>query len=575
MIKINKCLFCNSEYEYNEDSRWIDVSLPGRKRHRWLDTSKYCSAECMRKATQKKIEDSMESRYGVRNPYALESVKEKLKSISLAKYGVDNPSKSEEVKAKIKLVNLERYGAESTVSAGTSIRAKIEATNLDRYGSRSSLGCREVWEKTRANYDQEGANIHREATNLERYGVTNPFQSKEIQKKIRSTMISRYGVEYPGQSSELMKKSKSTRISRYGSYLSNKFKLAEYSREHLTNLDDWNPEYALNNLCNHDMKCIDINKVLSHFNCSYTYYCRYKSSLVPRGYERYRSQSQREVVDYIRSIYDGPIVCNDRSIISPYELDIVIPEFKVAFEYNGLFWHSDRYIDSEYHKMKTDLAESRGYHLYHIFDYEWYDKSAIWKSMISNSLRLSEKIYARKCILEEISSTDARDFCKRNHIQGYVESSIRYGLYYNGELVQVMTLGKPRYNKNYDLEIYRICSKLKTNVIGGVSRLLSQVVADYPGKSIISYGNRRWTSSFSNVYDRLGFNLIRVQGPSYWYIDSNCKRYSRVVCQKGKLARFLGDKYDPSKTEKENMIKAGYQIVTDSGQLVYVYDGGN
>jgi hypothetical protein len=59
---------------------------------------------------------------------------------------------------------------------------------------------------------------------------------------------------------------------------------------------------------------------------------------------------EKEVVLYIKSIYSGTIIENDRTLMVPnrkfnnwklnHELDIVLPDLKLAFEFNGTYWHN-------------------------------------------------------------------------------------------------------------------------------------------------------------------------------------------------------------------------------------------
>lgn len=53
--------------------------------------------------------------------------------------------------------------------------------------------------------------------------------------------------------------------------------------------------------------------------------------------------------------------------------------------------------------------------------------------------------------------------------------------------------------------------------------------------------------------------------PSYFYIKGY-NRYNRLEYQKHKLAKKL-ETFDPSKTEKENMLNNGFGIIYDCGTL--------
>ena len=127
--------------------------------------------------------------------------------------------------------------------------------------------------------------------------------------------------------------------------------------------------------------------------------------------------------------------------------------------------------------MKTDLCESSGIFLFHIFGYEWTNKKHIIESMIRNLLYKNEFIvYGRKTNIREVDSSSARVFLNQNHRQGYAPAPIRYGLYYEDELVSLMTFSKIRHTigESKDAngyELVRFCNKLNTSVIGGASKL--------------------------------------------------------------------------------------------------------
>ena len=194
----------------------------------------------------------------------------------------------------------------------------------------------------------------------------------------------------------------------------------------------------------------------------------------------------------------------------------------------------------------------------------------IWKSIIKSRLGLSTRIYARKCYIKEISSKESNEFLELNHLQGKCISKIKIGLFYENELVQVMTFSKPRMNKKYEYEIIRFASKRNHVVIGGASKLMKYFERTYKPKSIISYANRRWSMyNNSNVYLKMGFELSHISGLNYFYFKKNENRlYSRNKFQKHRLSKIL-DKYDDKLTETENMYNNNYRKIYDCGNLVF------
>lgn len=96
------------------------------------------------------------------------------------------------------------------------------------------------------------------------------------------------------------------------------------------------------------------------------------------------------------------IVENSKSIISPQELDIYLPDYKLAIEYNGLYWHSEQAgLDKNYHIDKTMTCEEKGIRLIHVFSDDWEFKKEIVKSRLRSILGFnSNRIGARKCTIK-------------------------------------------------------------------------------------------------------------------------------------------------------------------------------
>ena len=53
-----------------------------------------------------------------------------------------------------------------------------------------------------------------------------------------------------------------------------------------------------------------------------------------------RSIKENELFEFIKSNYDGVIIQSYRDI---YEIDIYLPNLKLGFEFNGLYYHSNKF----------------------------------------------------------------------------------------------------------------------------------------------------------------------------------------------------------------------------------------
>jgi len=297
-----------------------------------------------------------------------------------------------------------------------------------------------------------------------------------------------------------------------------------------------------------------------------------------------KHKTQNDIYTFIRNISTKQIQTDNKTLIKPLEIDIVSSNFGI--EYNGILTHSfgktdkikwaDNWENKDYniHLRKTEMCESINIHLFHINEYEWLNpiKQNIWKSIIANKVGINDKIYARKCIIKEISSSEANNFIENNHLQGIRNASIKLGLFYNNELVQVMTLGVPmqlKYKGANHYELIRLCSKINTTVIGGASKLLKYFERNYNPKLIISYANRRWAYSKSTVYNKLGFKYIGKSKPNYVICRlNNTNVYSRQKFQKHKLKNIIPN-FNPTISAINNIVNNGYRIFPDSGNLIF------
>ena len=285
------------------------------------------------------------------------------------------------------------------------------------------------------------------------------------------------------------------------------------------------------------------------------------------------SSGETEIYDFCCSILGkNNVKQRVRNILSENkELDIYIPSKNIAIEYNGLIWHSEKFNkNKKYHLIKTNECKNKGIRLIHIFEDEWLQHSDIIKSMLKNLFGITEhRIFARKCLVKSITSKQAMQFLDKNHIQGRCKAKYHYGLFYNDELVSLMTFGHTRqqrkYNKDYNntYELLRFCNKLNTNVIGGASKLLKHFIDNIKPNEIITYADKRW--SVGNLYETLGFVHTHDSKPNYFYIFGQ-KRENRFKYRKGQLIK---QGFDKNKTEHEIMLERGIYRIYDCGTMVY------
>ena len=276
------------------------------------------------------------------------------------------------------------------------------------------------------------------------------------------------------------------------------------------------------------------------------------------------SKQESDIRSFIEDELGITTVTSNRSVISPYELDIYIPDHNLAIEFNGLYWHSTAVKkDRKYHLRKTQMCEEKGIRLIHIYEDEWLYKSERIKDMLTSILRPETvtKYNARQCKVGMVHTSTAKAFLEKNHIQGYASSSIKIGLFYNDDLIAYMGFVKVS-DSSYNLN--RFCT---TGLVrGGFSKLLSYMVDSFNPSLIISYADRRWSQG--GVYEKCGFSKTIVSNPSFDYVNHNF-RYNRQQFMKKYLPAKFPDTYDPSLTEWENMELQGYYQIWNCGYIKY------
>ena len=285
----------------------------------------------------------------------------------------------------------------------------------------------------------------------------------------------------------------------------------------------------------------------------------------------FRSKFEEDLLDYVKSIYEGDIETNVKYRFDGMECDIFIPELKIGIEANGVYWHTEQYKEKNSHIEKKKKLHEKGCSLIQIWDDDWNDinKREIIFSRLAEKMGVNSKIYARKCeYIEDIDDSTSKKFLEDNHLQGYVHSKYRCGLYYDGVLVMLMTVGKRRkmIGQNDDsLELLRLCTLKGISVVGGFSKLLSHFRKSHVGEKMISYADCDWCDFDNNGYSSVGFDFVRQTVPDYYWCYRE-KRENRMNYTKQKL---VAAGYDSSKTEVEIMHELGYYRLFGSGNFLY------
>jgi very-short-patch-repair endonuclease len=286
------------------------------------------------------------------------------------------------------------------------------------------------------------------------------------------------------------------------------------------------------------------------------------------------SQAENEIFEYVKSL-ESLTIQRDRTIISPLELDMYIPDKKIAIEYNGLYWHCSMNKDKHYHIRKTEECKKKGIKLIQIFEDEYAEHKDIVLNKIKHLLKHSDelpKIMGRKCVIKVLSHKDCKEFLDTYHIQGCGSATIYLGAFYNDALIGVMSF-RSEYKGSDRWELTRFASDYHYICQGIGGKLFNYFVKNYKPSYIKSFADRRWTiNENSNVYLNLGFRFDGYTTPTYSYYF-NLKRYHKFNFRKN----ILSKKYNlpMSMTETEMVDKIGAYRIYDCGLIRYIWNNKN
>lgn len=523
-----KCKICDNGARFisikagymNTCCRECDKKLKSQSHKKFWDNL----TEEQRKEKVKHQADILEKETGYRTTFENPKIKNKCKATCLEKYGVENPFQSEFIKQKIK----------QTVKNNPSIK-EIKILKL-KYAWTDEL--------------KESAKNKRIKTNLNKFGKDNIFKTVDFKEYMNSI-----NSEIQEKRYLTMKENNTfnTSIPEEKVFYSLLKLYKEVKRQYKSdvypfNCDFYIPEEDLYIECNFSWTH---QPALSKYNI--------------REYDK-NNHEHKKIYDEIRKISGG------YTLDSWTERDPL--KIKTANENNLnylIFWNYEEFLDWILNKYKQSdkfrivpyIPNFKNYlNKYKdkilFWDFEWENKKDICESILNDNKQV---IYARKCEVKEIENETCKEFIDKNHIQSYSPSSIKLGLFYNDELVEVMTFGKPRFNKNYEYELIRLCSILNTTIIGGASKLFKYFINKYNPNSVISYCDKRIFKG--EIYKKLNFKYISSSGSNYNYVGKY--NGNRMKFQKHKLKDLL-ENFNNNQTELWNM---------EHNESYPVYDLGN
>ena len=404
------------------------------------------------------------------------------------------------------------------------------------------------WEEERWNHIQSKT----QSTNIERYGVPIASQSPLVKERIKSTCLERYNVEYASQSQIKKQKTITTNIQKYG--------VANPSQRHLSELT---------------IQCLSSKEWLQHQHhalkknlSTIAWELNVDRTSIQARFEEFEierivtSETQPEVL--IRQVLEEAgvkFIQNDRSQLDGKELDFWIPSLRLGIEYNGLFYHSFDHVpttEEKYkHRKKYEMCRDRNIELIQLTGEKW----NVIQTFIRNKVSSIERVYARKCSVQEIDSSSFDEQMNRYHIQGTRKCKVKLGLFHEGQL-----LGCIGFNKiSEGWELSRLVFG-DVRVVGGASKLLKAFISSYDPSRIVSYSSNAYSSG--NVYKQLGFTQFSETRCDLWYVLKG-QLINRHRLMKHKLNTII-EGFDPNLTEQQNLLNNKYRVYYGPGTKGWV-----
>lgn len=417
-------------------------------------------------------------------------------------------------------------------------------------------------------------------TNLEKYGVSNPFcipsvleynkannpmKDPEIVQSMRDRCQEEYSVDWHSKRTDIKTKTLNTMFAKYGVANSAQSHYSQETRSCLTDRDSMQKLFDSMSITEIASKLqICETTVLNHLKLLGI---RQPNEIIP----------EKQIQDWFISQGITDINKTRKILSNQRELDLYSPSANIAIEYCGLYWHCQKFKNTNYHRSKFQECQKLGITLITIFEDEWLNKRSIIQSRLQHLLKKSSKsIGARSCSIQLIDKNLAINFFNQYHISGYAQAEQYIGAFdKNNNLVACMSFSRRKKFKqtslDYEWEMVRFSTDGK-NIPGIASKLFNKFVRKFNPKSVMSYADLRYGTG--NYLKKLGFDRLNDSQPNYWYFsltNPDFIRWHRMYFNKKtlikkwpQLANQAGTEYDLAKT-------VGLERIWDCGHARWLW----
>ena len=260
-------------------------------------------------------------------------------------------------------------------------------------------------------------------------------------------------------------------------------------------------KYIINNDIFERPKC-DICKKEVEFNLfsySYNVHC------TDHQYTYKISSGEGELYEYINTLLPiNNIIRNFRR--GRKEIDLYIHSKKLGIEYNGLYWHSDKFRDKYDHFKKWREFKNLNINLINIWEDDWKYRNNIIKNLIKIKLGIiKNEINTDSCHIMNVENKNTEEFLFKYNLDGIKTADYNIGLYNKDELIALMGLSKI-IDKEFEIKFF--CSIYNISIDNLWNVLFSYFLNMYKPHKIILLSNI--DISYDELYEKSGFNQKEI-----------------------------------------------------------------
>jgi hypothetical protein len=392
---------------------------------------------------------------------------------------------------------------------------------------KANLTCNELYGSNNYMETQEGKDKYKK-TCLNRYGVKNTLLVPEVQEKKLITNLERYGNKSPLAHPDIKLKTIATNNKKYGSdsfnqsiYFKNKIqkKWIDFYTNKLTT------DYNIFNF-----KIITDNKLQIKCNiCNKDYITTYK--LLYQRTKLYNvcpcilcnpinnkiSWAEQDIFNYVSDY----TICEqtNKTILDGKHLDIYCKDINLAIEYNGVYWHCNKYKDNDFHFNKSINCINKNIKLYHIYETDWLNDK--------NDIKLKLK----------------------NYIQNNYSPIQNYKIINNELIINNNIIASIEFDNNYIID-FNCDSNYNNNIVFDIFIKELNLINHY------------YVHDNNNIFlDTTKFCFIKYKLPDYKYVNFNDKQNIKLYIKDN-----IETKYNHNDIE---IINFNYHKIYDSGSTIY------